>query len=169
MFPRNNVPPRPLCTCPQLMTDGSTSEGHLCPWAGKKSLHSDEKCSDEACVSNASHLCCCLWDRWTHLKRNRAQLKIYPLTFFLFSPHAWQHLCTFTSWTIDANRPVWQVGLDEVSYSWSSTHLRGFSFLCHTIITWSNGWNLHSWNWTTLQTSHLPSVVVDGVVHVAVQ
>ena len=43
MFPRNSQPPHPLCTCPQLMTYGSTSESHLCPWAGSKSLHSDEK------------------------------------------------------------------------------------------------------------------------------
>ncbi|KAK1900033.1 Peroxisomal sarcosine oxidase, partial [Dissostichus eleginoides] len=44
---RNTVPV-PLCTHPKLMTDGSTSEGHLCPWAGKKCLHHDEKFPSEA-------------------------------------------------------------------------------------------------------------------------
>ncbi len=82
-----SAPHRPLCTHPQLMTDGSTSEGHLCPWAGKKCRHHDEKCPGKASVSNASHFCCCLWDRWSHRKRAGATLKSMHQPFYFLHVH----------------------------------------------------------------------------------
>lgn len=83
---KHSAPPHPLCTHPQLITDGSTSEGHLCPWAGKKCLHHDEKCPGKASVSNASHFCCCLWDRWSHRKMAGAKLKS-TASLFIFSTY----------------------------------------------------------------------------------
>lgn len=82
--------PRPLCTRPQLMTDGSNAEGHLYPWAGKKNnvCITMRNVQGEACTSNASRLC--IRDRESHRNLAGTKLKNDVLTL-LFSPHTWRH------------------------------------------------------------------------------